>query len=156
MFQAGTRGFNGYNFKDGTTASWTLGCPVSDMQRFKEKGDDFERLPLRQEDWDEKIGTVRSLSLPIHRFSEDVTSILLPPDCTLRQLIEAVDAFYMKPLTASDLEPLHDCMYNYLDEAKKKLAAGETVTYLDLMGELKYYEGVEAMDDGSLRLMLGS
>ncbi len=108
-----------------------------------------------------RSGTI-NINLPIERYSQLDKSLTyrlgdLP---TLRHLLGAIHAFYASPINAADIQRLQDPgiddIAGYIGEAITKFGYGQRVSYIELMGDLKFFEGLSTKGGGTYDLNLGS
>ncbi len=108
-----------------------------------------------------RSGTI-NINLPIERYSKLDKSLTyrmrdLP---TLRHLLGAIYAFYASPISAADIQRLQDPSiqdtFGYIKDATTKFNIGQQVPYIELMGDLKYFEGLIFKGSGTYDLNLGS
>lgn len=149
-------------FDDNSTISWSLNEQVSDARLFYSYEDTDELTSLSDDHYQSIIidNTYKhyKLVVPIHRFEVNKTIIELPSkEITVKEFLEILYNFYnTKKLTLDDLKNLdqEDC-FGYIKNAIDRVTKGEDVYYINIMGDLKFYEGLYICGN-SVLLKLGS
>jgi hypothetical protein len=125
-----------------------------------------------------------SIRIPVNRFGDETRTLRLPavPVPSIGKIMEAVRAFYARPLCLKDVallvreDPAGDA---YRQDVVARLATGARATWLELIGAVRdpgdsgpgteperrhplscsglvRYEGFKVVEHGVLRLVLGS
>lgn len=121
-------------------------------------------LPLSEETKNQMIFEEEiHIELPTHRFAESFQRILVKRPCNIENILTAVYNFYNKNIPEHGLDNVPNDLWNYVTTAKEKMNSGESVKWIDIMGDLIFFEGLykqeataDKTENNIYELILGS
>jgi hypothetical protein len=140
-------------FSDKTSIDWWIWEPLETAHVTSQY--DFPKL-LTQAHWDAPVrfpsgfssinrNDTVELHVPLDRYSEVSRKISIPTDINVRQLLEAIRAFYDRDVELSDLTEHDPKGGPYTEAAIDDLKCGKKVTWVHLMGCPEYMDPSELM-----------
>jgi hypothetical protein len=89
------------------------------------------------------------IEVPTHRFSESFQRISVKRPCNVENILNTIYSFYMENIPEHALDNTPDDVWNYVSKAKSKINNGESVKWIDIMGDLIFFEGLYKLDSTS-------
>lgn len=135
--------------------SWVVTDPPRLAKEYRKNGNEDQLIsPTRLHET--LFNEIVILSLHTSRYNDSQRQIYVSG--TVYDVLHAIYSFYSGLLlTESDIKDLWHLKDGYYQEASNNFRCGHTITYGDIIGEAKYFEGFEVNEDGAnYRLRCGT
>ena len=139
--------------------SWIIeNDPLNGGAKFFE--DPYEDMrDLTDDEWKQVIfkneGEIR-LRLPTHRFNEAHKFITIPDGTVLSEIVSKIYDFYQSEIDKNEiLNYPEDCL-DYIKSAKEEISKGKKPKWIDIMGDLQFFEGFHHIEGNVWEIYLGS
>lgn len=82
------------------------------------------------------------INLPTHRYAETFNKLNLKGPITVFNLLTSLFDFYQSSIPAGGLDNSPDDVWKNISNAKLKMQEGDQVKWIDIMGDLQFFEGL--------------
>ena len=122
--------------------------------------DSYEDMrDLTDNEWDkvlfENQGDIR-LRLPTHRFNEAQKFITIPKGAIQRDVVRKIYDFYQSDIDKNEILSYPEDCLGFVELAKKEISDGKSPKWIDIMGDLKFFEGFHHIEGNVWEMYLGS
>jgi hypothetical protein len=114
---------------------------------------------LTDDEWDKVVfkdqGEIR-LRLPTHRFNEAHKFITIPEGAIQRDVVRKIYDFYQSEIDKNEiLNYPNDCL-GFVEWAKEEISNGKKLKWIEIMGDLQFFEGFHHIKGNLWEMYLGS
>ena len=97
------------------------------------------------------------LIFPIQRHGLNSIKLQIRSDLKIKDLLNFIFNFYNNvKVTKNIIEKIENDVFNYKLKVREKINSNKEVCYIELIGEMIYFEGIYMRNDYEWELMLGS
>jgi len=82
------------------------------------------------------------LNLIAQRYLEAFRRISIEGPCSVQKLINSIYEFYQENIPANSLDNIPNDIWNYVQTAKEKMSQGNSVKWIEIMGDMQFFEGI--------------
>ena len=135
--------------------SWRIeNCPdvaelycIDDYPR-KITGDEWEKVVFED--------GVNKLRLPTHRFCQEYEYITFYGKTKVEEIINKIYDFYQSEIDENKIFNYQEDCLGFIEWAKDEISKGNVPTWIEIMGDKKFFEGLLKIKDNVWQMQLGS
>jgi len=87
------------------------------------------------------------INLPTQRYAENFKKIFIEAPINVEKILFKIYEFYQSNIPENDLDNTPNDIWNYVLNAKTNMEQGIQVKYIELMGDLVFFEGLSQSFD---------